>query len=106
MPFSNPKLKIAEILKNEGFILDFKKRGRKNGRIIRIGLKYLDDKMPSITGFKRISKPGQRIYKKAKEIKKVKSGYGKAIVSTSKGLMTGEEARKRKIGGEVICEVW
>jgi len=106
IPFSNPKLKIAEILKSEGFIFDFKKRGRRAKRIIKIDLKYLDNKTPSISGFKRISKPGQRIYRKAKELKPVKSGYGKAIVSTSKGLMTGREARKQKLGGEIICEVW
>jgi len=64
------------------------------------------NKIPAISRLKRISKPGQRIYLKAKQIKKVKGGYGIAIISTSKGLMTDKEARKQKLGGEVICEIW
>lgn len=99
IPFSNIKLKIAEILKTSGRILDFKKRGRKPHQVIRV-------EMPAISGFKRVSKPGQRIYKKSKEIKRVKSGYGIAIVSTSKGLMIDKEARKKKLGGEVMVEIW
>ena len=106
IPFSKMKLKIAEILKQEGFILDFKKKRKNSQKIIKIKLKYLEDNIPAISGLKRISKPSQRIYKKAKEIKKVKSGYGIAIISTSKGLMTDKEAKKRKLGGEVIAEIW
>lgn len=103
IPFSNIKLKIAEILKKEGFVLDFQKKGRK---LIRIDLKYSEDGTGAISGCQRVSKPGQRIYKKAKEIKRVKGGYGIAIISTSKGLMTDKEARKQRLGGEVICEIW
>jgi len=69
-------------------------------------LKYLEGNRPAISGFKRVSKPGQRIYKKAKEIKPVKNGYGLSIISTSKGIVDDSLARKQKLGGEVICEVW
>ncbi len=74
-------------------------------KVIKIILKY-EDKTPAIAGLKKISKPGQRIYLGAREIKPVKSGRGVAIISTSKGLMTGKEAKKQKLGGEVICEIW
>ena len=103
--FSKIKFEIAKLFKKEGFIdkVDKKRRGVK--RIIEINLKY-DEKKPVISGLKKVSKPGQRLYFRAQEIKSVKSGYGVAIVSTSKGLMTNKEARKQKIGGEIICEIW
>ena len=103
--FSKIKFEIAKLFKKEGFIdkVDKKRRGVK--RIIEISLKY-DEKKPVISGLKKVSKPGQRLYFRAQEIKSVKSGYGVAIVSTSKGLMTNKEARKQKIGGEIICEIW
>ncbi len=106
IPFSNLKLKIAQILVKENFIKELKKVKRENQKVIRIYLKYTPDKLPAISGLKRISKSGQRIYKKAKEIKRVRSGYGIAVISTSKGIMTNKEARKKKLGGEIICEVW
>ena len=106
VPFSNLKFKIAEILKKQDFILNFKKRGRKPHQLIRLELKYDSDKLPALAGFKRVSKPGQRIYQKAKAIRKVKSGYGTAIVSTSRGIMIGKEARKKKVGGEIMVELW
>lgn len=105
LPFSNLKYEIAKILEKEAFIKKVEKKGKKNKKTIEIILKY-DDKTPAISGLKRISKPGQRIYFPAKKIKKVKGGYGIAIISTSKGLMTDKEARKQKVGGEVLCEVW
>lgn len=105
LPFSNLKYEIAKILEKEAFIKKVEKKGKKNKKTIEIILKY-DDKTPAISGLKRISKPGQRIYLPAKKIKKVKGGYGIAIISTSKGLMTDKEARKQKVGGEVLCEVW
>jgi len=103
--FSKIKFEIAKLFKKEGFIdkVDKKRRGVK--RIIEISLKY-DEKKPVISGLKKVSKPGQRLYFGAQEIKLVRSGYGIAIVSTSKGLMTNKEARKQKIGGEIICEIW
>lgn len=105
VPFSNLKYEIAKILEREGFIEKAEKRGKKIKKIIEITLKY-EGKMPFISGLRRISKLGQRIYKRAKELRKVKGGYGIAIISTSKGLMTGKEARKQKLGGEVIAEIW
>jgi len=104
-PFSNLKNEVAKILEREGFIDKIEKKGRKTKKTIEITLKY-DNKMPAISGIKKISKPGQRIYLDSTKIKKVRDGYGIAIISTSKGLMTDKEARKNKIGGEVLCEVW
>ena len=105
VPFSNLNNEIAKILEKKGFIKKVEKKGRTYKKVIEITLKY-DDKSPSISGLKRISRPGQRIYKGFKEIKPVKSGYGILIISTSKGLMTDKEARKQKLGGEVMCEIW
>jgi len=105
MPFSNLRYEIAKILEENGFIEKVEKKGRKTKKILSIVLKY-HDKTPVILGIKRISKPGQRIYLDSTQIKKVKEGYGIAIISTSKGLMTDKEARTQKIGGEVLCEVW
>lgn len=103
--FSKLKHEITKILEKEGYIERIEKKGRGVKKIIRIFLKY-ENKIPVISGLRKISKPGQRIYLKSKEIKSVRHGYGKAIVSTSKGLMTDKEARKQKLGGEIICEVW
>ena len=105
VPFSNLKYKIAKILESEGFIEKVSRKGRRVKKIIRIILRY-EDKTGVISGLKRISKSGQRIYLKTKEIKPVRGGYGMAIVSTSKGLMTDKQARKKKLGGEIICEIW
>jgi len=105
VPFSDLKYEIARILARQGLIKNVEKKGRKINKLIDIGLKY-DNGAPKISGLRKVSKPGQRIYKKFKEIKPVKGGYGIAIISTPKGLMTNKEARKQKLGGEVICEVW
>ncbi|OIO44948.1 30S ribosomal protein S8 [bacterium (Candidatus Gribaldobacteria) CG23_combo_of_CG06-09_8_20_14_all_37_87_8] len=105
IPCSNLKLGIIEVLKEKGLIDDFKKRGKKPHQIVRISLKYKEG-IPCVEGFKRVSKPGQRIYKKSKEIKAVKNGYGIAIISTSKGLLSDTRARKERLGGEVMVEVW
>jgi len=105
IPISNLRYEIAKILEKGGFVAEVEKKGKKTKKVIEITLKY-NEKVPVISGLKRISKPGQRIYKKAKELKPVRGGYGIAIISTSKGLMTDKEARKQKLGGEVICEIW
>ena len=105
IPFSKIKFEISKILAKEGLIESFDKKGGKNKKFIRITLRY-NKKMPAISGLKKISKPGQRIYLPYREIKKVKGGYGIAIISTSKGLMTDKEAGRQKLGGEVICEIW
>lgn len=105
VPFSNIKLNIAQILEKNKFIDGIDKRKRKADKLLEIALKY-DNKAPAISGIKRVSKPGQRIYASFNEIKPVRAGFGISIISTSKGLMTGKEARKQKLGGELICEVW
>lgn len=105
IPFSNLKYEIAKVLKKHGFIEKVEKKGKKVNKTIEITLKY-DGKTPVISSLKRISKPGQRIYKGSKELRRVRGGYGIAIISTPKGLMTNKESRKQKIGGEVLCEIW
>jgi small subunit ribosomal protein S8 len=105
IPFSNLKYEIAKILAKSGFIEKVEKKGRKVKKNIEITLKY-EDKIPAISGIKRISKPGQRIYSDFRKIRKVKGGYGIAIISTSKGLMTDKEARRQKLGGEILFEIW
>jgi small subunit ribosomal protein S8 len=106
IPFSNLKYEIVKILQKNRFIEKAEKRGRKTKKVIEVTLKYID-KNPAIVGLKIISKPGQRIYQNSIQIKKVKNDYGIAIISTSKGgLMTNKEAKKQKIGGEIICEIW
>jgi len=105
VPFSNMNLEIAKILEKNDFVGKAEKKGKKTKKIIEIALKY-DGKSPAVSGLKVISKPGQRIYVQSKNIKIVRGGYGISIVSTSKGLMTNKEARKQKVGGELICEVW
>jgi len=106
VPHSNLKQKLAEILVREGFLDKIEKRRKKTQKIIEIYLKYSADKSPAISGLKRISKPSQRIYKKSKEIRRIRGGYGIAIISTPQGLMTNKEARKKKTGGEILCEIW
>jgi small subunit ribosomal protein S8 len=105
VPLSKIKNEIAEILSKEGFIGETKKTTKGKLKILKISLKY-DNEVPAIAGFKRISKPGQRIYEGFSEIKRVRGGYGISIISTSKGLMTNKDARYKKIGGEIICQIW
>ncbi len=105
VPASNLKLEIVRILKDEGFIKDYKyKEDNKQGQLI-IYLKYLN-KEGAINNLKRISKPGLRVYAKKDEIPEVLGGLGVAILSTSRGIMTGKEASRRHLGGEVICHIW
>ena len=107
VPSSNIKKEIARILKEEGFIKDYKIDSEANTQgSITLYLKYTDKKERVITGLKRISKPGLRVYAKNDEIPKVLNGLGIAIISTSKGIMTDKEARKENIGGEVLAYIW
>ena len=108
MPSSKLKEALAELLKSEGYIADFKtaERTDKPGKILSIDMKYSPERERTITGIKRVSKPGLRVYKKSNEIPRVLGGLGVAVVSTSQGLMTDREARRRNIGGEVLCYVW
>ena len=106
IPASKLKCELAKILKEEGFIKDYKLvKDDVQGEII-VTLKYGDNKERVITGLKRISKPGLRVYAKSDEIPKVLNGLGIAIISTSKGIMTDKEARKQNVGGEVIAYIW
>ena len=110
VPSSKMKNEIARILKEEGFIKDYKiENSEENSTVqdtIVITLKYTDKKERVITGLKRISKPGLRVYAKNDEVPKVLNGLGIAIISTSKGIMTDKEARKENIGGEVLAYIW
>ncbi|SHE80903.1 SSU ribosomal protein S8P [Desulforamulus putei DSM 12395] len=105
-PASNVKKAIAEILKQEGYIKDYETIDDGKQGIIRIYLKYGNNKQRVITGLKRISKPGLRVYAKKDQIPKVLGGLGIAIVSTSQGIMTDKQARQAGLGGEVVCYVW
>jgi small subunit ribosomal protein S8 len=97
---------IVKILKKEGFIANYKLMKDTKQGILRVYLKYGKDAQPALSGLKRISRPGLRIYKKIDEMPSVYGGLGIAIVSTSKGLITDKEAREKKVGGEVICYAW
>ena len=105
LPSSNFKSKIADILKNEGFIRDYKVTGEKNKSLLSLELKYHSGN-PVISTFERVSKPGRRIFSSADSLPKINNGLGIAIISTPKGVMTDIDARKQKVGGEIICKVF
>jgi small subunit ribosomal protein S8 len=106
IPGSTLKTEVAKILKNEGFVRNYKflKDGKQG--ILRVYLKYGEDQSNVIYGLKRISKPSRRVYVNCKEIKPVYNGMGIVILSTSKGVMTDKTARQEKVGGEILCHVW
>ncbi|MBN1384943.1 MAG: 30S ribosomal protein S8 [Elusimicrobia bacterium] len=106
IPASGIKEEIAKILKTEGYISNYKRLDDKRQGILRVFLKYTQNKQPMITDLKRVSKPSIRIYRKSNKLPKVLKGIGIAIVSTSHGLMTDSMAREEHLGGEVICYVW
>ncbi|MEW6243224.1 MAG: 30S ribosomal protein S8 [Bacillota bacterium] len=106
VPGSNEKRALAEILKEEGFIRDYEWIEDNKQGTLRLYLKYGPDKTRVITGLRRISKPGLRVYAKKDEIPKVLGGLGIAIISTSEGVMTDKKARSRGLGGEVLCYIW
>ena len=105
LPSSNFKTKIADILKNEGFIKDFKVSIDNNKSILSLELKYHSG-YPVISAFERVSKPGRRIFSSADGLPKINNGLGIAIISTPKGVMTDIDARKQRVGGEIICKVF
>ena len=108
MPSSKLKEALAAILRQEGYIADFHVTddpGRP-GRTLEIIMKYTPDRVPTISGLRRVSKPGLRVYIKADRLPRVLGGLGVAVLSTSQGLMTDREARQRRVGGEVLCYVW
>lgn len=106
IPYSQIKSAILAILRRENFIAGFEKKGKKVRKSIMVTLKYAKDGSSAISAITRISKPGQRVYKPAAKIHSVREGFGIAVISTPEGLLTDKEARRKRIGGEVICEVW
>ncbi len=106
IPASNLKKQIAQILLDEGYIKSFKVEDDNKQGVIKITLKYTDSKSGVITGLRRVSKPGLRIYSNCKDMPKVMKGLGIAIISTSKGIMTDKKARELNVGGEVLAFVW
>ena len=103
--YSKMDERVLELLKENHYIKNFEKKGRGAKKILDIELKY-DDEIGAIDGVKFVSKPSRRLYVGYKEIKTVKHGYGLSVISTPKGIMTGKEARKKKVGGEVLFEIW
>ncbi len=106
MPHSGQKEAIAKILVEEGYTAKSDVLKRMDKKFIRMLLKYAPDKSSVIVGLKRISKPGRRIYADARSLPRVQAGFGTAIISTSRGIMTDEAARNQKVGGEVLCYIW
>jgi len=106
IPGSRLKVEMARVLKEQGYIKNYKFLEDNKQGILRVYLKYAGNKKPAIYGLERVSKPSRRVYKKSKEIKPVLNGLGISILSTSKGLMTDKQARNENVGGEVLCNIW
>ena len=106
MPASTFKAELARILKEQGYIEDFAVEPARVGRMLQVRLKYTEDRKSVISGIERVSKPGRRRYVNADEVPKVLGGMGTAIVSTSRGVMTGHDARRARVGGELVAKVW
>ena len=106
IPGSKIKLELVRVLKEQGYIKDFKFLESEVQGLIRVYLKYISEGQPSIFGIERVSKPSCRVYSKSKQIKPVLNGLGISVVSTSKGLMTDKQAREANVGGEILCNVW
>ena len=106
MPSSKLKVEVARILAAEGFLDSFRDEDAPVGRKLTVRLKYGTDRSRILKGIERVSRPGRRVYKGADQLDRVRGGLGVAIVSTSEGLLTDREARRRNLGGEVMCEVW
>jgi small subunit ribosomal protein S8 len=106
VPGAKLKVEVARILKEEGYIKNFKFIKDSKQGVIRLTLKYNEDKRPSIEGIQRVSKPGRRVYVGAKEMPRVLQGLGISVISTSQGVMTDRRARQLNLGGEILCSVW
>ena len=106
VPASRTKREIARILKEEGFIADVREERDGPSQLLRLELKYVDGKVPVVSGLKRISKPGLRVYAQKTDIPRVLGGLGIVIVSTSKGIMTGSQAKHAQLGGEILAYIW
>jgi small subunit ribosomal protein S8 len=106
VPVSRLKVEIAKLLKDEGFIKNFREIEAAPQGTLRIFLRYSTEGVPAISHLQRVSKPGRRVYRKAEEIQPVRNGLGIGIVSTSQGLLTDAQARERRVGGELLCQIW
>jgi len=106
MPASKLKIEIAKLLEAEGYLSGWSAQGEGRDHVLTVNLKYDKNRRQVISGLRRVSKPGRRIYVDRDSIPKVLGGMGVAVISTSQGLLTGQEARRRGVGGEVLCEVW
>ncbi len=106
IPGSKLKVELARVLKEQGYIKNYKFLEDEKQGVLRVYLKYAGEKKPAIYGLERVSKPGRRVYTKSKEVKPVLNGLGISILSTSKGLMTDKQAKKENVGGEVLCNIW
>ena len=106
LPYSKLKMNLGKLLEKSGWIESVQEASEGNMKVLKLKLKYDDQGLSVISGINRLSKPGQRIYAKVTKIPRVALGNGATIVSTSRGLMTSDQARKEKLGGELICEIW
>ena len=106
VPASKMKLEVTKILKQEGYIRTFKMLEEGPQGTIRIYLKYADDGEPVIHGVQRVSRPGKRVYRGVEDLPKVYNGLGVAVISTNRGIITDEQARSLRVGGEILCEIW
>jgi small subunit ribosomal protein S8 len=106
IPSSRVKEALLKVLADEGYVASYRKVEEKGRPLLRVGLKYDPDGEPVVNGFERVSRPGRRVYAPAKEIPDVLGGLGISIVSTSRGILTGRQAREAKLGGEILCNVW
>jgi small subunit ribosomal protein S8 len=106
MPSSKFRAELARILSEQGYIEDYSVEPARVGQVLRVRLKYTEDRKPVISGLERVSKPGRRRYVNADEVPKVLGGMGTAIISTSRGVMTGHDARRSRVGGELVARVW
>ena len=106
IPASRVKENLLKVLAEEGYVASYRRVEEKGRPLLRVGLKYDPDGEPVVNGFERVSRPGRRVYAPAKEIPEVLGGLGISIVSTSKGILTGRQAREAKLGGEILCNVW
>ncbi len=107
IPFSKIKTEIARVMKEEGYISNYKAiHNETKGGFVRVFLKYNDAETSVIQGLKRVSRPGRRVYSGHEDIPAVRGAFGTSILSTSKGIMTDEQAKKQKVGGEVLCQIW
>jgi small subunit ribosomal protein S8 len=106
IPASKFKIELARILREQGYITDYSTEAARVGEVLRVTLKYTEDRKPVISGMERVSRPGRRTYVSSTEIPKVLGGMGTTIISTSNGVMTGHQARNAGVGGEVVAYVW